>query len=232
LPARDLRKKGEDATVARIIPSIASGNPLCLGEELARLGDYPYLHFDIEDGNFLPNITFGMKTIRAIAEKTNAETDAHLMVTHPGRLIAPLKECGVKAVSVQIEALPYPSEILSQIRFSGMKAGLALNLKTAPEEVLMFLPYLDFVLFMTSEPDLSSEAFNPCVLKKIRRARKLLPKEISLWADGGIGEKEIRDVSSAGADTIILGRAVFSTPDPSERLKYFSGLLNEVRLKP
>ncbi|MDR0447984.1 MAG: hypothetical protein LBH07_04885, partial [Treponema sp.] len=111
----------------RIIPSIASANQLSLREEILRLGDSPYLHIDIEDSSFVPNITFGLKTIMAIASCSPAELDAHLMLADPGDFIEPLRACGIKCMCVHIEPLTFPSRIIEMIRTAGMVPGLALT---------------------------------------------------------------------------------------------------------
>lgn len=200
--------------MATIIPSIASANPLSYKEELARLKHYPYLHIDVEDGNFLPNITFGMKTVKVITNETNAITDAHLLVTNPLFYIDPLAACGIKKLSFHIEAAPYPAEVLNKIREHGMDAGLAFNFKTPVTQALPFLSCLDYVLIMTSEPDNNGCLFCEAMLDKIREARKLLPPHISIWVDGGIGESQLPLVIEAGADTMIMGRAIWQAADP------------------
>ena len=210
--------------MAVIVPSIASANPLNLQSELRRLGSYPLLHIDIEDGNFLPNITFGMKTVRAIAAASEAKLDAHLLVTAPKDYIDPLADCGIAMVSFHIEAAPYPADILNRIRRRGMKAGLAFNFKTSVREALPFVSCLDYVLIMTSEPDDGECLFCSAMLDKIREARSLLPRRISIWTDGGVGEKELPLVAAAGADTVVMGRAVWQADDPQTRLRQLQTL--------
>ena len=202
-----------------IIPSIASADQLRLSDELARLKDTPFLHIDIEDGNFLPNITFGMKTIRAVTNATAAATDAHLLVTNPSNYLEPLSRCGVGRVCFHIEAAPYPADLLNRIRRCGMKAGLAFNFKTSVREAIPFLSSLDYVLIMTSEPDDGECLFCEAILEKIREARALLPPHISIWVDGGVGEAQLPLVTEAGADTIIMGRAVWQAADPAAQIR-------------
>ena len=210
--------------MATIIPSIASANQLNLKDELARLQDTPHLHIDVEDGNFLPNITFGMKTIRAVTKATSAVTDAHLLVTNPKDYIAPLADCGVSRLCFHIEAAPYPADVLNAIRRHGMKSGLAFNFKTSVREALPFLSNLDYILIMTSEPDDGECLFCEAILDKIREARAILPKRISIWVDGGVGECELPLVTAAGADTVIMGRAIWQAADPAAQVKRLESL--------
>lgn len=210
--------------MALIIPSIASASQLSLKDEIARLQDYPYLHIDIEDGNFLPNITFGMKTVKAITGATNAATDAHLLVTNPKDYVAQMASCGVSTLCFHIEAAPYPADVLNCIRKHGMKAGLAFNFKTSVREALPFLSSLDYVLIMTSEPDDGDCIFCEAILDKIREARQILPPHISIWVDGGVGEAQLPLVTAAGADTVIMGRAVWHAEDPCAQAKRLSSL--------
>ena len=196
-----------------IIPSIASADQLVLKEEILRLGDSPYLHLDVEDGTFVPNITFGLKTVRAIASSSKAELDVHLMVSNPGDFIEPLRSCGVKRICVHIEPLSFPLRSIEMIRAAGIKPGLALTMKTPVEQLEPYLEKINYVLLLSSEPD-GKELFNPYALKKLHRIRELLPDEAGLWVDGGVTSGLLSDVINNGADTIIMGRAVWQSADP------------------
>lgn len=207
-----------------IIPSIASANQLCLQDELNRLKDTPFLHIDIEDGNFLPNITFGMKTVQAVAGASKAAADAHLLATNPAGYLEPLAACGIRRVCFHIETAPYPAELLNRIRQLGMKAGLAFNFKTDVREALPFLSSLDYILIMTAEPDGRGCSFCERILDKIRQARALLPAHIGIWTDGGIGKEQLPLVAAAGADTVVMGRAVWQAEDPAAQIRLLQAL--------
>lgn len=159
----------------RIIPSIASANPLCLGAELERLGDYPYLHIDVEDTSFVPNITFGMKTIRAIAQNSKAHLDAHLMVRHPDDWIRPLAACGIQRMCVQFEATRFPMCTLENIRNAGVEAGLAFTLKTDIGVLSAYKDAVSYILILASEPD-SKEQFNPYTWKSCAGPGRFCPR--------------------------------------------------------
>jgi len=194
---------------------------LCYGEELRRLGDISNLHIDIEDGNFVPNITFGLKSVQAVASATRARLDAHLMTTRPDNYIDKLAALGVRAICLHIECTDYPLVQLGRIRALGLQAGLALNFKTPLEELQMFLPQLDYLLVMTGEPDSEALEFRPAALERLRRARALLPPGAQLWADGGIGPAQLPWLVRCGVDAAVMGRALFQTPDPAAALKEF-----------
>ena len=192
-----------------IIPSVASGNQLHIGDTLDSFYGYP-LHVDIEDGNFTDNITFGLKTVKAIAEYYKGRLDAHLFVTEPNRYIDDLKKCNFWGVCFQMEAEPYPLRTINHIRDLGMKAGLGVNLVTSVESVAMFADDIDYVIVMTGEPDNRDMNLYPSALKKIRQFKNELPKHIEIWADGGVDRNNLSDCIANGANHAIFGRAAFS----------------------
>ena len=207
----------------KIIPSIASANPIAIQHEIDRLGDIGCLHLEIEDGNFCPSMTFGMDTIQAIANYTDFTLDAHLMVTNPLDYVDKLAECGIKSIAAHIEALPYPAKFLGKVQQFGIKAGLALNLKTSVDELLPFTSQLDYVLFLTNEPDFIGLEFRPYSFEKMQKAREILPAHIEIWADGGVKGKLLPKLAHCGVDTVIMGRAIFSSDSPQlayERLSH------------
>jgi ribulose-phosphate 3-epimerase len=212
---QSVRRRTRIFHVIRINPSIASADPLALRDSLRRMGKIPQLHVDIEDGNFVPNITFGMAAVREIARCTTIPLDAHLLVASPGAYLADLSACGLAAVAVHYEAADYPLDLLGSIRNTGMRAGMALNFKTSAEALVPFAAALDYVIVMTAEPDARGMRFHPPMAEKIARARALLPEQVEVWADGGIGEVEIPLVAAAGADTVVVGRAVWGSADPA-----------------
>lgn len=197
----------------RIIPSIAGANPLFLNDEIERLGDYPYLHIDIEDTSFVPNITFGMKTVRAIAQKSKAELDAHLMVKRPEDWIGILAAGGIRRISVQVEAMRFPLRTLDNIRKAGLEAGLAFAMKTDIEQLNAYRDAVSYVLILATEPD-GDETFNPYALEKLRRVRAILPADKSVWVDGGLNARLAKTAVQSGADTLIMGRAIWGAKNP------------------
>lgn len=195
----------------RIIPSIASANLLCIGEELKKAKAFGALHLDIEDGNFSPDITFGMDMVSQIAAVTDLELDAHLMVTDPVRFVDPLLENGVRNIAVHIEADEYPSRSIEKIRQGGGKAGLALNYKTRVDAVEPYLDRIDYVLLQTGEAGDPNLAFRPFTMEKIRRlAVCLYGSSVRIWVDGGVKKEMLSLLQQEGVSCVVMGRAVFA----------------------
>lgn len=213
----------------KILPSLASANPMCLGQEIQSISSLGYLHVDLEDGNFVPNITFGMKTVRsALVLEPQMVCDVHLMVMEPERYLQELSELGIAAVAVHWEAVAYPARLINRIRQMGMRAGIAINPKTSAEEILDYLDQLDYVLVMSSEPDYAGEQFQKSALEKVRLLRKWAPK-IEIVVDGGVNQDNIGAVTTAGANTVVLGRALFQAENVEETVSYYRqrGCVNE-----
>lgn len=208
-------------------PSLASAKQLNLQKQIDSLKDYPYLHLDVEDGNFVPNITFGMKTISEVAAYTDKKLDAHLMVMNPDSYIDELMDAGVKKIAFHIEAEKYPAVVLQHIKRRGGCAGLAFNEMASVEQALPYIDKLDYLLIMTSEPDGEGQKYNPRLLHKVRWARELFPVGISIMVDGGISEDTMQDAVRAGADTLVMGRAVWGAEDPAERIHWLMKQINQ-----
>ena len=204
-----------------ILPSIASANQADLGGEIRRLEGHPYLHFDIEDGNFVPNITFGLKTIRALRPLSPAAFDAHLMVTDPLAYLPALSALSFTAVAFHWESTGYPLRVIHTIQDGGSRAGVALNPATPCAPLLPYLSEIDYVLLMTSEPDGRGDQFQPHVLEKVRQLRQAAP-DLPIVVDGGIGASQLPAVRESGASAVVMGRAVFSTPSPIETIQRFT----------
>lgn len=192
-----------------IIPSIASADQLRLFDALQHFSGYP-LHVDIEDGNFTPNITFGLKTVRSIAANYTGRLDVHLFVTEPDRYIDELAKCNVWGICFQVEAEPFPLRTLNHIRSYGIKAGVGLNISTLPESIEVFSSSIDYVIAMTGEPDYGEMNFYPSVLSKIQKMRNVLPKNIEIWADGGVNKNNLESCVAHGADHAIFGRVAYN----------------------
>lgn len=202
----------------RLLPSLASSDPLHLGETIDALKDWPDLHFDIEDGNFTPNLTFGQKTLRATARAAQGRRlDVHLMVTHPLEWLSVAAESGTESICAHLEALPFPLLFLDGARNMGMKTGLALNLGTPLERVEPFLDRMDYLLVMTAEPDGMGEKLNPKALQKALHAASHIP--VPVYVDGGLDQEAVSALRQAGAAGCILGRLVFQTDDPVAKLQ-------------
>lgn len=198
-----------------ISPSLYSADLLNLRQVLASLEGFEHLHLDIDDGNFVRGISFGMDLVEPLAKATSIPLDAHLEVLNPMDYVESLCRAGVEQIVAHVEALPFPSLFLSTVHNYGKKAGLALNIKTPVEFLEPYLDQLDCVIVVSVEADAEGLPFRPGVLPKIRRLRQMLPENVPVWVDGGVNESNLRDVIEAGADAIVQGRAVFKAPDPN-----------------
>jgi ribulose-phosphate 3-epimerase len=198
--------------VIRIAPSLAASSQLNLMltiEELEKAGA-DIIHFDIEDGNFLPVMTLGVRIVKDLRPLTNLPFDVHLMMNTPEWLIPDLKEMGADMVSVHYEACPYPRRTLGLIHQAGMLAGLAFNPATPLPSLKHYLPFLSYVLILTTEPEARVCSYLPSVLDKVVQGKKQPGLEKVQWeVDGGFTLDNIIDAKRSGADIVVAGRGVF-----------------------
>ncbi|MFN2114050.1 MAG: ribulose-phosphate 3-epimerase [Anaerolineales bacterium] len=196
----------------KISPSLASVSLLDLRDALAELekAKIDYLHFDIEDGVFVPLMTLGTKLISDLRPLSKLPFDVHLMMVDPEWIIPELLEMGADRISVHYEACPYPRRVLRRIVEQGGTAGLAINPATPLPDLEYLEPYLSFLVILTTEPEGPDCPYLPTVIRKLD-AKTSDPYLGSLeWVvDGGVSPENIQDVVQAGADTVVVGRAVF-----------------------
>ncbi len=196
----------------KIAPSLASAPLINLEKVIQELeqADADILHFDLEDGSFVPEMRLGIKIIADLRRLTKLPFDVHLMVNNPEWLIPHLASIGVNKVSVHYEACPYPRRTIGIIAQAGMSAGLAFNPKTEVPDLAQYSPFLSFVLILTTEPELGECPFLPSVLQKVRAGKKQFGCSSLQWVvDGGINLKNIAEVIDAGADIVVSGRGIF-----------------------
>lgn len=173
------------------------------------------LHFDVMDGAFVPNISFGPAFLKALRPYSRAEFDAHLMIVQPDRYIAEVAEAGAQVITVQVEACMHLQRTLSQIRAAGARAGVALNPGTPLDGLRYVMDDVDMILVMTVNPGFGGQSFLPAMLPKIAEARRMISetgRQIALQVDGGICTPNIRQVVEAGADTVVAGTCIFGHP--------------------
>jgi ribulose-phosphate 3-epimerase len=201
----------------QITPSILTADFADLGAELARIPSSDWIHVDVMDNHFVPNLTFGPRMIEALANATPRPVDAHLMITDPDRNAPAYVEAGAGSVTFHVEAAAAPVRLAREIRSQGARASMALKPATPIEPFEDLLPELDMVLIMTVEPGFGGQKFLDLCPPKIRRARELMDKhgvETWLQVDGGVGLETIERCAEAGADVFVTGTAVFDAADP------------------
>src|SRR5262249_49033346 len=180
-----------------------------------------WVHCDVMDHQFVPNLTFGPLIVEAVRKLTRAPLDVHLMMERPWLMVDAFRAAGADGITVHLEACRETREVLRQIRATGAKAGLAIKPGTPHAAAAPSLPDLDVFLVMTVEPGFGGQAFMPEMLEKVSEARALREKKqlsFRIEVDGGIADETAREARAAGADVFVAGHAVFHTPDPGAAL--------------
>jgi ribulose-phosphate 3-epimerase len=207
----------------RIAPSLLSADFAHLADEVAmcEAGGADWLHIDVMDGQFVPNLTFGAKVIETVRRLTKLPLDVHLMVVEPEKYFDDFITAGATGLTIHVEAAPHLHRQLTRIRELGCAAGVALNPATPVESIREIVPELDLLLIMTVNPGFGGQEFIPYSVEKVQRARALLDASGSgatLEVDGGISRKTIAQVHDAGADTFVAGNSIFSARDPQKEI--------------
>ncbi|WP_211229909.1 ribulose-phosphate 3-epimerase [Desulfovirgula thermocuniculi] len=208
----------------KIAPSILAANFARLLDDVRRVEEAgaDYLHIDVMDGHFVPNITVGPLVVSALRPYSRLFFDVHLMIEDPDRYLEPFAEAGADLITVHVEACRHLHRTLCRIREKGVKAGVALNPATPPEALSYLWGLFDLVLVMTVNPGFGGQAFIPQVVPKIRRIREMMEKEgvrAEIQVDGGIGPANARLVVQAGATVLVAGTAIFGAADPEGAIK-------------
>ena len=203
----------------QMAPSILSADFARLADEAAAVaGVADWLHVDVMDYHFVPNLTIGLPVVEALLKHTALPLDCHLMISDPDRWGPTYAEAGARNVTVHAEALQSPVRTLRVIRAAGARAGLAINPATPVEPYADLLAEFDMLLLMTVEPGFGGQHFLDLVLPKLQRARALVQRHgASVWlqVDGGVSEETIERCAEAGADVFVAGSAVYGANDPA-----------------
>ena len=208
----------------RIAPSILSADFARLGDEIAMVTEAgaDWIHIDVMDGRFVPNLTFGAKVVETVRKLTDLPLDVHLMVVEPENYLEEFARAGASVLTIHPEVSPHLHRQLMRIKELGCLAGASLNPSTPLEAVQEVAGDLDLLLIMSVNPGFGGQKFIPASVDKIRRARTLLDRaesDAALEVDGGITRETIAQVWHAGADTFVAGNAIFSAKDPRAELR-------------
>ena len=213
----------------KIAPSILSADFANLERDIHRVSSADWLHVDVMDGCFVPNITIGVPVVKSIRRCTDMFLDVHLMIDKPVRYVEAFARAGADLLSVHLEA-DHPTRIAQALKVMGecgVKKAVALRPITSPEAILPYIDQLDMVLVMTVEPGFGGQAFLENQLDTIRQVRELIEKynpACRLEVDGGIGPKTAAAVIAAGADTLVAGSAVYGAEDPAAAIAALRGV--------
>ena len=210
--------------MVEIAPSILSADFTRLGEQVAAVeqAGASYIHFDVMDGHFVPNLTIGPFIVEWVRKATNLPIDAHLMIENPDNFIGAFAKAGAGMISIHPEATYHVHRTVSYIRQSGCKAGVVLNPATPLAMIEEVITDVDYVLLMSVNPGFGGQKFISSSLDKLRRLRALIQSSGSqarIEIDGGIGVENAAAVVNAGAEILVAGSAVFGKPDPGEAVR-------------
>ncbi len=214
----------------RIAPSILSADFTRLGEEISAVetAGADWIHIDVMDGHFVPNITMGPLIVEAARRATNLPLDVHLMIEHPDRFIADFADAGADYIAVQAETCTHLNRTLQLIREADVGVGVALNPATPLSAIEWVLGMVDFVLIMSVNPGFGGQAFIENSLDKIQTLRALLNEQgrtTLIQVDGGVNEKTIGQVAGAGADVLVAGSAIYGSEDYADTIRRFRRLM-------
>jgi ribulose-phosphate 3-epimerase len=203
-----------------ICASILSAKFDRLGAEMLEVlsNGVDFIHLDIMDGHFVPNISFGPPVIRGIRPVTEAYFDAHLMITEPLRYAGPMVKAGAQLINFQVETVEDPAQVVRELRNLGCHVGMTINPATPAERVFPVLDLLDMVLVMSVVPGFSGQKFIPEVLPKCREIKKRMRPDQRLEIDGGIKLDTIRSARDAGCDWFVVASAIFDQPNRAEAI--------------
>jgi ribulose-phosphate 3-epimerase len=207
----------------QISPSILSADFARLADEAARVeGVADWLHVDVMDYHFVPNLTLGLPVVEALLKATSTPIDCHLMIDDPDRWAPGYAEAGAASVTIHAEAAKAAVRTLRAIREAGARSGLAINPATPVDPYEDLLPEIDMLLVMTVEPGFGGQSFLDIMLPKITKARGLIDKyggEVWLQVDGGVSAETIERCADAGADVFVAGNAVYGADDPAQAVR-------------
>jgi len=214
----------ENNIMKLIAPSILSADFTKLEDEIRAVesAGADWIHIDVMDGHFVPNITMGPFIVEAVNRITDLPLDVHLMIEHPERYIPEFADAGADLISVHVETCPHLNRVIDLIQCSECRAGAVLNPATSIDTIEWILEYIDFVLLMSVNPGFGGQSFIDNTLEKARQLKQMIQtKGLStlIQIDGGVNETTIREISAAGVDVFVAGSAIFGSKDYHQTIK-------------
>ena len=214
----------------KLSPSMLACNFANIGQDVEKVENAgaDYLHIDIMDGHFVPNLSFGDCVVTSLRKVSRLVFDVHLMVDNPAAYIAPFAKAGADIITFHREAASRIDceRIISDIKSHGMRAGISITPGTPVSEITEFIPYVDMVLIMTVEPGFGGQKIIPETFGKVADVKSFaekLGKKLDIEVDGGVTVENFRELTSRGANVIVAGSAVFKAPDIAEAVRSFKG---------
>jgi len=206
----------------KIAASILNADPINLEKEILNVKEsIDWIHFDVMDNHFVPNLSFGKSLLEALSKKRIKPLDAHLMIDNPDKWACDFADAGADSITFHLEAAQDPTKIIKDIHKLNKKVGVAIKPKTTYEQVKELLPSIDVLLVMTVEPGFGGQKFMDDMLQKVEQARKDINKnKLDVWiqVDGGVGYQTIEKATKAGADFLVVGSAAFAVSDPEKAM--------------
>lgn len=213
-------------------PSLLAADFTKLGQQLEQIekGGAKYIHLDVMDGMFVPNISFGIPVIQSIRKSSNLIFDVHLMIVEPERYVEAFYKAGADIINFHVEATKNPALVLSKIKSLGVKAGITIKPNTPVSDIVPYLEDVDMVLIMTVEPGFGGQKFMPEKMKKVEELVKIREQKnlsFDIEIDGGVNKDNIREILDAGVNVVVAGSAVFGAENVEKSTKEFLSILQE-----